>query len=264
MTDAAAETKPVVTVEEIGREIYRIMTGGLNPDWPVGVDRLGYHQEPYVAEVPSWRWQYGRLAERMHAVMLAATSSASSHAHAAGEAAGIERAAKWHDAEAARLRREADAASDGGEGWRRLTCEAIDHEGYVVSLRSLKPEGATHVERDAGWLATELGSIDADVARWPDGLKQSFASHTPLTAPPVDRVQAVAIPNIADTAARALLDALNFDNCGELGRGGNGGLISRETMRKADALRMALDEAERGPFELPPVGSVDPKAIEAC
>jgi hypothetical protein len=41
-------------------------------------------------------------------------------------------------------------------------------------------------------------------------------------------------------AALALLDALSFDDRGEFGRGGNGGLISRETIRKADNLRIAL------------------------
>ncbi len=45
-------------------------------------------------------------------------------------------------------------------------------------------------------------------------------------------------------AARALLDAITFDDCGAMvgGKfvGGNGGLISRETIRKADELRRAL------------------------
>ncbi|SHF00771.1 hypothetical protein SAMN02745157_1425 [Kaistia soli DSM 19436] len=46
-------------------------------------------------------------------------------------------------------------------------------------------------------------------------------------------------------AARALLDAVTFDDSGSNGRGGNGGLISRETMRKADELRLVLDAADR-------------------
>jgi hypothetical protein len=47
------------------------------------------------------------------------------------------------------------------------------------------------------------------------------------------------------SAARALLDAITFDDSGQGGRGGNGGLISHETIRKGDALRLLLDEAER-------------------
>jgi hypothetical protein len=49
-------------------------------------------------------------------------------------------------------------------------------------------------------------------------------------------------------AARALLDAITFDDCGALvgGKfvGGNGGLISRETIKRADELRRALIQAE--------------------
>lgn len=49
-------------------------------------------------------------------------------------------------------------------------------------------------------------------------------------------------------AAQALLDAITFDDCGAMvgGKfvGGNGGLISRETIRKADELRRALARAE--------------------
>lgn len=41
-------------------------------------------------------------------------------------------------------------------------------------------------------------------------------------------------------AARALLDAIMLDDHGINGRGGNGGLISPDTIRKADELRMAL------------------------
>lgn len=53
------------------------------------------------------------------------------------------------------------------------------------------------------------------------------------------------------TAAKALLDAITFDDCGSMvaGKfvGGNGGLISRETIRKADELRRALANAEGRP-----------------
>ncbi|MCX5495422.1 hypothetical protein OSH11_11950 [Kaistia dalseonensis] len=37
----------------------------------------------------------------------------------------------------------------------------------------------------------------------------------------------------------ALLDAITYDDSGSMGRGGNGGLISRETIRKCDELRLA-------------------------
>ncbi len=50
-------------------------------------------------------------------------------------------------------------------------------------------------------------------------------------------------------AAQELLDAISFDDNGALigGKwmGGNGGLLSRETLAKADALRRAVAEANR-------------------
>ncbi|WP_062206731.1 hypothetical protein [Aureimonas sp. AU12] len=41
-------------------------------------------------------------------------------------------------------------------------------------------------------------------------------------------------------AAKAAVDAITFDDSGTHGRGGNGGLISRETIRKTDELRLAI------------------------
>lgn len=47
------------------------------------------------------------------------------------------------------------------------------------------------------------------------------------------------------TAARELVDAISFDDSGMMvaGKwmGGNGGLLSRETIQKADAVRRALN-----------------------
>jgi len=41
-------------------------------------------------------------------------------------------------------------------------------------------------------------------------------------------------------AAERLVEALTIDDSGSLGTGGNGGLLSRETIRKADELRVLL------------------------
>lgn len=41
-------------------------------------------------------------------------------------------------------------------------------------------------------------------------------------------------------AAEKLLTSVTYDDCGEFGRGGNGGLISRDTVRAADELRLTL------------------------
>jgi hypothetical protein len=45
-------------------------------------------------------------------------------------------------------------------------------------------------------------------------------------------------------AAKALVDAVSFDDCGAIVgtmyQGGNGGLLSRETIQKADACRKAI------------------------
>lgn len=55
-------------------------------------------------------------------------------------------------------------------------------------------------------------------------------------------------PAVADliTRAEALIASLTYDDSGSAGRGGNGGLISRETIRKADELRLAIYEARKG------------------
>ena len=45
--------------------------------------------------------------------------------------------------------------------------------------------------------------------------------------------------------AEALVASITPDDSGTNGQGGNGGLISRETIRKTDALRMAIYEAKR-------------------
>jgi hypothetical protein len=49
--------------------------------------------------------------------------------------------------------------------------------------------------------------------------------------------------------AKALIDCVTFDDCGQvIGThlvGGNGGLLSRETIKAADALRQALNQHER-------------------
>lgn len=51
------------------------------------------------------------------------------------------------------------------------------------------------------------------------------------------------------TEARALVAAVTHDDSGQLigtiWTGGNGGLLSRETLRVADALRLALDAHDR-------------------
>ena len=45
-----------------------------------------------------------------------------------------------------------------------------------------------------------------------------------------------------ETASRDLLNALTYDDSGAGGRGGGGGLISRDTIAKADQLRLILSE----------------------
>ena len=50
--------------------------------------------------------------------------------------------------------------------------------------------------------------------------------------------------------ARALLDAVTFDSdgimVGNVRQGGNGGLLSNDTIRAADALRLALEAVDNG------------------
>jgi len=43
--------------------------------------------------------------------------------------------------------------------------------------------------------------------------------------------------------AHQLIAAIDYDNNGSMGRGGNGGLLSPETTRATDALRLALGNA---------------------
>ena len=46
--------------------------------------------------------------------------------------------------------------------------------------------------------------------------------------------------------ARALLERITFDVCGVAGKGGNGGLVSTETVKAADQLRLAISRHEVG------------------
>ncbi|QDZ10554.1 hypothetical protein [Devosia ginsengisoli] len=48
-----------------------------------------------------------------------------------------------------------------------------------------------------------------------------------------------------------LVQAVTFDDSGNMGKGGNGGLLSRETIRKADTLRLTLNDINK----LLPAGS---------
>ncbi|GLQ09267.1 hypothetical protein GCM10007913_11990 [Devosia yakushimensis] len=41
--------------------------------------------------------------------------------------------------------------------------------------------------------------------------------------------------------ARAVIARVTYDECGTNGQGGNGGIISRETIRAVDDLRLVLD-----------------------
>lgn len=45
-------------------------------------------------------------------------------------------------------------------------------------------------------------------------------------------------------AVEALLDAITFDDSGFNGTGGNGGLLSRETIRKASLVRLELSRLQ--------------------
>ncbi len=71
------------------------------------------------------------------------------------------------------------------------------------------------------------------------------------------------IPDTLISLSKALVDAVAFDDCGRIigGQlvGGNGGLLSRETIKAADRLRLALSEhaasraAKSATLELPTV-----------
>lgn len=45
--------------------------------------------------------------------------------------------------------------------------------------------------------------------------------------------------------AQALVDSITFDESGINGRGGNGGLISRETFRTTGEVRLAIHAAKK-------------------
>lgn len=45
----------------------------------------------------------------------------------------------------------------------------------------------------------------------------------------------------------ALVAAVTFDDSGMMGKGGNGGLLSRDTIRAADELRLTLNDIKRLP-----------------
>jgi hypothetical protein len=60
-------------------------------------------------------------------------------------------------------------------------------------------------------------------------------------------------------AAERLDESITYDNSGTGGRGGNGGLISRDTMRKTDEQRVAIHQAREAEAAL----SVRIEALEA-
>jgi hypothetical protein len=59
------------------------------------------------------------------------------------------------------------------------------------------------------------------------------------------------------TAAKELVAAISFDDSGVNGRGGNGGLLSRETIRRADELRLAIGSFERAQREETPWAEIN-------
>lgn len=54
--------------EIIARTLY-LRHHGTNPDFQIGVDKLGYHQEPYVKKVPGWEWFHGADADAIIAAL---------------------------------------------------------------------------------------------------------------------------------------------------------------------------------------------------
>lgn len=58
-------------VEAAGIAIYRRRHSG-DPMWPVGVDKHGLHQEPFIDHVPDWKWR--GYDEDARAVLTAALS----------------------------------------------------------------------------------------------------------------------------------------------------------------------------------------------
>lgn len=48
-------------IEAAARAMY-LEFKGVDPDWPIGLDRNGYRQEPYVRTVPGWKWHYEHQA----------------------------------------------------------------------------------------------------------------------------------------------------------------------------------------------------------
>ncbi|WP_375597605.1 hypothetical protein [Devosia sp. Naph2] len=47
--------------------------------------------------------------------------------------------------------------------------------------------------------------------------------------------------------AKAVVDRVTFDDSGMMGQGGNGGLLSRETICAVDELRLTLNDIQRLP-----------------
>lgn len=63
---------------------------------------------------------------------------------------------------------------------------------------------------EPGWLKTELASIDAEIAKWPTGIRQSFdRTHKPITTSAMARTE-ITIP-MADY--KRLLQAAESDSC---------------------------------------------------
>lgn len=68
--------------------------------------------------------------------------------------------------------------------------------------------------------------------------------HPPISSMPhiPEELQSTLLEQAEDVVNR-----VTFDESGALGKGGNGGLLSRETIRATDELRITISEIKRRP-----------------
>ena len=92
-------------------------------------------------------------------------------------------------------------------------------------------------------LTDELEAVSPSLATW--AFAEFDAGATARTIRGI--IFAADIGGFGQVVSQAadLVQAVTFDDSGNMGKGGNGGLLSRETIRKADTLRLTLNDIKK-------------------
>lgn len=93
-------------------------------------------------------------------------------------------------------------------------------------------------------LIDELEAVSPSLASWAFAEFDAGATERSVRAA-IFGAASRSVVGRAIRLATDLVEAVTFDDSGTMGKGGNGGLLSRETIRKADILRLTLNDIKK-------------------